>query len=302
MAIALAVGCDKGRSAPADAAASATQTALEADAAAPDAAAPDAAPADAGASPDAAALPGRTDGCPGRMVRIEGEYCPGAMEPCIEHHPEWVHNAGRKGVAERCLRYREPSRCLSKRVHSDFCMDRWEYPNEPGELPWVLTSWRDAREICEGQGKRLCTEAEFHFACEGPDLLPYVYGYVRDPKICNQDRDYVVPDHSHKLLHYADCQKDESCAAELHRLDQRERIGQRTSCVSWAGVFDLNGNVNEWVVRPNEKAPHRSGLMGGWWGPIRSRCRAITTFHPEEDYGYEVGFRCCADVGSGAAR
>jgi hypothetical protein len=27
----------------------------------------------------------------------------------------------------------------------------------------------------------------------------------------------------------------------------------------------------------------------------------VTTFHPDDDYGYEVGFRCCADVSGDAA-
>jgi formylglycine-generating enzyme required for sulfatase activity len=244
-----------------------------------------------------AALPGRTDGCPDGMVRVEGDYCPAVIQECLEHHPEWEKHQGEPGVAERCLRYAEPSKCVSKkRVHLSYCMDRYEFPNAPGELPQVLTSWEQATAICKDQGKRLCGEAEFNFACEGPEMLPYVYGYVRDPATCNQDRDYRFPDHSRMLLHYEKCLEDEWCASELARLDQRERIGERTSCVSWAGVFDLNGNANEWVVRPDQKQPERSGLKGGWWGPIRSRCRPTTTFHKEDDYGYEVGFRCCADA------
>ncbi len=127
-------------------------------------------------------------------------------------------------------------------------------------------------------------------------MLPYAYGYTRDANVCNQDREYRYPDHARRLLHYESCLKDEWCSGELARLDQRERIGEQASCVSWAGVFDLNGNVNEWVVRSGQKAPERSGLKGGWWGPIRSRCRPTTTFHKEDDYGYEVGFRCCADA------
>jgi formylglycine-generating enzyme required for sulfatase activity len=66
--------------------------------------------------------------------------------------------------------------------------------------------------------------------------------------------------------------------------------------VSPFGVYDLNGNINEWVFRPKEKYPNRSGLKGGWWGPVRGRCRPTVGFHKEEDYGYEEGFRCCKDA------
>ncbi|WP_438019362.1 SUMF1/EgtB/PvdO family nonheme iron enzyme [Sorangium sp. So ce315] len=248
------------------------------------------------------ALPGSTEGCPDGMVRVEGEYCPAVVQECLEYHPEWTKRHGEPGVAARCLRFREPSRCVAKKTESlSFCMDRYEYPNVPGEVPHTLTSWEQAANLCAAQGKRLCTEAEFNFACEGPEMLPYVYGYERDAETCNQDREYRFPDHSQRLLHHAACQQNERCAAELARLDGREPAGSRAECASWAGVFDLNGNVNEWVVRTDQKAPYRSGLKGGWWGPIRSQCRPMTTFHKEDDYGYEVGFRCCADAEAPAA-
>jgi hypothetical protein len=89
------------------------------------------------------------------------------------------------------------------------------------------------------------------------------------------------------------------CRAEFQRLDQRLAIGERLSCVSWAGVYDLNGNVNEWVFVPEGKPPRRSGLKGGWWGPVRNRCRPTVRFHKEDDYGYEAGFRCCSDGARG---
>jgi hypothetical protein len=247
---------------------------------------------------DAAPLPpARTEGCPDGMVRVEGDYCPAVVQECLEHHKEYADNKGTPSVSERCIRYREPSRCVSKRLESlAFCMDRFEYPNELGQMPRVLTSWLQAKALCEQKGKRLCTEDEFNLACEGPDLRPYVYGFVRNDELCNIDREYRYPDHSRRMATYDECQKSESCRAELQRLDQRHAIGSRLTCVSWAGVVDLNGNVNEWVERRgNKPPPHRSGLKGGWWGPVRNRCRPTVEFHKEHDYGYEAGFRCCAD-------
>ncbi len=247
---------------------------------------------------EAEELPGRTDGCGEGMVRVEGEYCPAVMQDCLEHHKEYEQAKDDRPVSERCLRYAKPSRCVSKqRKKLSFCMDRYEYPNEKGKIPVVLTSWLVAKATCEEAGKRLCTEDEYNFACEGPDMLPYVYGYDRDKTQCNIDQPYIYPDHSRTLPMYDACLLDPSCSAELQRLDQREPAGARKTCVSWAGIYDLNGNVNEWVVRNgDQKPPTRSGLKGGWWGPVRGRCRPTVTFHKENDYGYEVGFRCCDDV------
>ena len=235
------------------------------------------------------------------MLRVEGEYCPGALEECAKWHPDYARHRNDPNVSARCLEFRA-SRCLSpQRDHLAFCMDRYEYPDQVGKLPWVLTTWRQAKVLCEREGKRLCTEDEFNFACEGPEMRPYATGFQRDDKACNIDKPYVMPDHEHRMLTYKDCQKDDRCSKELKRLDQRHAIGAVNTCISWAGVVDLNGNVNEWVSRPGEKSPHRGGLKGGWWGPVRDRCRPTVIFHKEFDYGYEAGFRCCTDIARGDA-
>jgi formylglycine-generating enzyme len=65
-------------------------------------------------------------------------------------------------------------------------------------------------------------------------------------------------------------------------------------CVSSYGVHDMTGNVDEWVV--NESGhPYKSGLKGGYWGPVRTRCRPMTTAHNEDFNFYQIGFRCCSD-------
>lgn len=236
------------------------------------------------------------------MIRVSGEYCPVVIEKCKQHHKEYESNKEDKNVSERCLHYEKPSRCfVDKRVQLDFCMDRYEWPNKVGEMPRVLTSWLEARAACAKVQKRLCTEDEFNFACEGPEMLPHVYGFDRDPTKCNIDKPYARPDHSKQMLTYDDCLKDEWCKTEFARLDQRHAIGSTHTCVSWAGILDMNGNVNEWVELPGKKHPDRSGLKGGWWGPVRNRCRPTVKFHKEFDYGYEAGFRCCHDASGSAA-
>ncbi len=243
----------------------------------------------------------RADECPGDMVLARGAFCPTVEERCAKHTREWEEAEKRRSpgaksnVSERCLRF-EPSKCLSeKRRDMRFCIDRHEWPNRVGEKPAFMVTWGFAREACEGAGKRLCTADEFTFACEGEEVTPYAYGLVRDAKRCNIDKPYVQP--RFRLQPYDDCVKSRTCKAHMEELDQREPIGSRPDCTSPFGAFDINGNVNEWVDRPGERAPWRSGLKGGWWGPSRSRCRPIVTSHDENYVGYEVGFRCCKDAG-----
>jgi hypothetical protein len=239
----------------------------------------------------ASATPADGDGaCPGDMALVEGDYCPLPSQRCIDQ-PKVIGGPGH----HQCKRYAPASCVTRKRTRMRFCMDRYEWPNKKGELPRTLTSWPEALDMCKAIGKRLCTMDEFNFACEGEKMKAHVYGDERDPDICHFDRPYI--ERTYAYTPWAECLKNEACKKEFDRLDQRLPSGSKPRCVSDHGVFDLNGNVNEWVVRTDQRSPNRSGLKGGWWGPVRNRCRPMTTFHLEGDYGYEQGWRCCKDAG-----
>lgn len=258
------------------------------------------------ADPSAAAGDGT---CPPEMVHVEGKYCPEAAQKCLALHDEFLKELDHKrdlrakqiepdkGTAsERCLEYESPSVCLSKeRREVSYCMDRYEWPNQKGVHPRLLTTWLEARDMCAEAGKRLCTEDEFNFACEGEEMLPYTYGYKRDANVCNIDKPYRM--RKVKVSRWDNCQADPKCKEEIDRLNQSHGAGEMDGCVSPEGVYDLNGNANEWVEVPGAEPPTRSGLKGGWWGPVRGRCRPTVRFHKENDWGYEVGFRCCKDAG-----
>jgi hypothetical protein len=235
--------------------------------------------------------------CPDGMTLVEGEYCPLVEQLCLER-------GGEESGAESdtiCRKFDRPSKCVApRRVPMRFCMDRHEYPNEPGHEPLTLVSWRQAAHLCAEHGKRLCSESEFNFACEGEEMLPYATGFDRPAAACNVDKPFRG--RPGELKPSAECARDKACAAELARLDQREPIGSHPACVSPFGVHDLNGNANEWVMLRYKKAPHRAALKGGWWGPVRARCRPIVTSHDETYIGYEVGFRCCKGLGATARR
>ncbi len=234
--------------------------------------------------------------CPADMALIEGSYCPAPSEECVA----WQESVGPGGklVKGQCKAFRSPSRCLADHHLSlRYCMDRYEWPNKKGEKPRTLTSWQEAREMCGAIGKRLCSEDEWSFACEGEAMSPYVYGYERDASACNIDKPYRA--RTFDFYRWEKCLADEACKAAYEAIDQRVGAGDFERCVNAWGVFDLIGNANEWVLRPDKKTPHRSGIKGGRWGPVRSRCGPTVGFHDEADWGYEVGFRCCSDVDSG---
>jgi sulfatase modifying factor 1 len=235
--------------------------------------------------PSTPALPS-DETCPPDMVAVEGEYCPLVAQTCLRWmDPQMLQCAefARTPVTQSCP---------VKIQHKRFCIDRYEWPNKIGALPRYMASWTEAKASCEAIGKRLCADTEWTLACEGPERQPYPYGdgYVRDDRACNIDKPYIWP-HPERI--YDTRRQDD----ELARLDQREASGSRIACVSPYGVHDMVGNVDEWVVNESQAGkPFRGGLKGGYWGPVRTRCRPMTTAHDETFRYYQIGFRCCGEA------
>jgi len=220
-----------------------------------------------------------TEGCAEGMVRVRGGWCPQVTQRC-EH---WMAEG-----SERCERFTAPTRCEGRRRPMDFCIDRYEYPNRAGARPEVMVTWIEATAACAAQGKRLCGENEWTFACEGEEALPYPYGYARDATACVIDHHAAAPDR--RLLRYPRAQ----AMPEALRVNESSPSGAMPRCVSPFGVYDLTGNVDEWTVSASGR-PYRSALKGGWWSQVRTRCRPVTRAHYEHFRYYQIGFRCCAD-------
>jgi Sulfatase-modifying factor enzyme 1 len=208
--------------------------------------------------------------CAANMVLVEGDYCSEVREPCLA----WEDDP--KNPLARCAKF-GPSECVGERVHKRYCIDHDEYVPPGSELPLSDVSWTQAKGVCEQQGKRLCMETEWEFACEGPQILPYPTGYDRDPQLCNFDKNPVL-DSKGQLL------------------DLRQPEAQLDRCVSPFGVRNMSGNVDEWVFRDRTWGEWRSALKGGWWMPARDRCRPATTAHDERFHQLQTGVRCCADA------
>jgi sulfatase modifying factor 1 len=210
--------------------------------------------------------------CPSAMILVDGDYCTEVRETCLQwdEPPEQTRFA-------RCAKF-APSVCAGNRVHKRFCIDRDEYVREGDSLPLSNVSWTQARTICQKDGKRLCSESEWEFACEGEEMLPYPTGYERDSTVCNFDKTDLINPKTSKLR------------------DLREPPAELDGCKSPFGVRSMTGNVDEWVWRDRTSGEWRSALKGGWWMPARDRCRPATTAHGENFGGLQTGFRCCADA------
>jgi hypothetical protein len=230
--------------------------------------------------------------CPTGMVEVHGKMKMHFLldELQLQACTTWID----RKWPERCAAYdRDKWLALSKDLPTqkiDVCMDRFEYPNRKGEWPVIMVSWYEARDACKADGKRLCTEDEWTFTCEGEEATPYPNGYARDPEACVNDRPWKEF-HGEDLMPRA----TDRAMRELDRLWQGLPSGARPLCKSKAGVYDMTGNIDEWT-RSSSPGERPSTLKGGYWGPVRTRCRPATKKHDEGHTFYQQGFRCCADV------
>lgn len=139
-----------------------------------------------------------------------------------------------------------------------------------GELPAEL-SYYQAAAACARAQKRLCRPAEWRAACQnGAQATRYPYG----PRFDGADRAG------------ADCWT-EALAAEV------QPTGTATACVTQDGVYDLSGNVEEWVdyLDPSQAVARGGATLST---ADNATCGASNPHLPGAQY-VRTGFRCCRD-------
>ena len=154
------------------------------------------------------------------------------------------------------------------------CVDRFEYPNEPGVMPQISTDWVQAQRMCEARGKRLCTDVEWELACAGDAGSQWPYGNKHTQGLCNFNSKDLEPS------------------------------GSRDTCVSQYGAYDMSGNASEWTLSslaqitlpPGETLTPRVVKGGNFRdNPLFTRCAFREAYETDVSYDY-FGFRCCSAV------
>ncbi|MGO9836233.1 MAG: SUMF1/EgtB/PvdO family nonheme iron enzyme [Polyangiaceae bacterium] len=218
--------------------------------------------------------------CPAEMVAIERSYCVDAYEASlVEVRPDgkerpWpYYEVVPAGVVVRAISVR-------------------------GIFPQGYISGIQARAACEQSGKRLCKPTEWKNACMGPKKTIFPYGNRREVGRCNDNGRSAMrffnpdlddrPEHRWKWGHGGNMIDP--------RLNQLEgtlaRTGERAGCTNEYGVYDMVGNLHEWVDDPD------GTFQGGYYLDTHLNgdgCYYRTTAHPESHYDYSTGFRCCQD-------
>jgi len=163
-------------------------------------------------------------------------------------------------------------------------------------LPVDSVTWMEAEAYCKKQSKRLPTEAEWEYAARGGTSTEYYWG----KKVGSKQANFC----------------DNSCELNVRLVDVSDGFKHTAPIGSFApnpfGLYDMAGNVSEWVsdwmmenyyrVSPkdNPKGPGYGEwkvVRGGAWENDGFAIRSANRKGFQPDYRIEgVGFRCAADL------
>lgn len=182
---------------------------------------------------------------------------------------------------------------------------RFQVRSGMGDHPIVQVTWQGARRYCESAKKRLPTEAEWELAARGVEGRTFPWGEARPT--CHSA---VFDWHDSGL----------SCSSSMN---SPVKIGSRQQDRTPEGVYDLAGNVAEWVfdfyrqrytpcdteamcdnpvVQTDSAIPTELGrhvVRGGSWyrefDALRGAGRSRKT---ASDLTSDIGFRCVRPIDS----
>jgi formylglycine-generating enzyme len=165
-----------------------------------------------------------------------------------------------------------------------------------GVVPQGYVSGRQAELACRASGKRLCTIKEWERGCRGAKDLQFPYGQERRARSCNDDvraRHPVIEATNARGIFGDKVWLDGMNLSEVNQLpDTLLPTGAREECVTEEGLFDMVGNLHEWVADAD------GTFRGGFYMDTTHNgdgCSYRTTAHDFNYHDYSTGFRCCAD-------
>jgi protein-disulfide isomerase/uncharacterized membrane protein/peroxiredoxin len=152
--------------------------------------------------------------------------------------------------------------------------------SEPGRTVSGGVTWYQANAACEATGKRLCSEKEFLRACMGSD-----------PVDADKDGTYSNDPPTGRFYAYGGLYREGTCADARDPQNPGDIVsGTHPGCGTPEGVYDLHGNVKEWVGLD----PSSAALMGGsYFSGESARCTYRREDVAPDTKDPSNGFRCC---------
>ena len=167
---------------------------------------------------------------------------------------------------------------LQKSNGQSFYMDVFEYPNQQGTKPTAELDFNTALKLCTGVGKRLCTMEEWKVGCGSTQ---FTYGEQYEDGRC-----------------YSNEPNEQGHTSLMHGRTAQTVSGQYKNCKSPSGLFDLNGNLEEWVS--DDWRGMNGNLAGGAWYTHWRYADCTARYSREPDYRLatdrptdSAGVRCC---------
>ncbi len=211
------------------------------------------------------------------------------------------------------------------------CIDQYEFPDIPCAYPVVWVRAREAAQVCEAMGKRLCDAHEWEGACDGR-LQPPDYRFDLAKGVSASDAVRRMRS-AHNAAHSADqrwsygpryergvcatgSEKTPGCGGGGWNAcgSNTYPTGAFPGCRSALGVYDLNGNAAEHMNLPldeSQMASRGSDSLG--YTEMKGSWFIFDSYRAHEDWcrwrapfwhgsrvmdtashaNYHLGFRCC---------